>query len=129
MVHAENLATPYAVQFGNGNLTAIADTASSKGGGGAGFRPHELLEAALATCMTMTVRMYAERHGIDHAGIGIEVSLDRSKPECPYFECKVNFPETGISLEKRVRMLEILDRCPVHQTLAAGFRFNTVVQG
>ena len=43
-------------------IAASSDNTPDKGGKGAGFRPHELLEAALACCMNMSVRMYAESH-------------------------------------------------------------------
>ena len=49
----------YLTVFSNGKHTANADTTFDKGGSNLGFRPHELLEAALATCMNMHLRMYA----------------------------------------------------------------------
>jgi putative redox protein len=64
---------------------AIVDTTSGKGGYGDGFHPHELLEAALATCMNMTIRMYAQKHAI----ISPRVSLF---PDSPSLVCStLNF--------------------------------------
>lgn len=128
MIRAENLAGKYQVRFGNGTESAIADTTADKGGCGDGFRPHELLEAALASCMAMTLRMYAERHGFSYAGIDIAVELDRADPEHPVFACTVGFP-ADMPEERRARMLEIAGRCPVHKTLASSLAFRIVSQG
>lgn len=53
-------------------------TTPDKGGGNQGFRPHELLEAALATCMNIHLRMYAANHGIELGEVTTKVTLDRS---------------------------------------------------
>jgi len=50
MIQASSQPERYRTAFTNGGQTALADTTADKGGGGAGFRPHELLEAALASC-------------------------------------------------------------------------------
>lgn len=50
MIETESRSEPYATRFSDGVQEALADTTADKGGGGAGFRPHDLLEAALATC-------------------------------------------------------------------------------
>jgi uncharacterized OsmC-like protein len=57
----------------------------------------------------MTLRMYAERHAIDHAGISVEVRLERTDPEHPVFESAVSFPA-----DRRERMLQVAERCPAH---------------
>jgi len=128
MIRAENLAGQYQVQFGNGSASGIADTTADKGGAGCGFRPHELLEAALASCTVMTLRMYAEKHDFSHAGICVDVVLNRTHPGNPVFECSVTFP-AGFPEERRARMLEIAARCPVHKTLASTFAFKIDSQG
>ena len=48
MISTTSEAQPFRVQFSNGKHTALADATQDKGGGESGFRPHELLEAALA---------------------------------------------------------------------------------
>jgi putative redox protein len=52
-----------------------------KGGAGQGFGPHELLEAAFATCLTVTVQMYAAKHGLPVTAARCEVHIDRSIPK------------------------------------------------
>lgn len=56
-IRAQAMPEPWRVRFTNGVHTATADTHKNGVGGGAGLRPHELLEAALASCMTITARM------------------------------------------------------------------------
>src|SRR5207247_6316725 len=46
--------------------------------GGCGFGPHQLLEAALATCLTITVRKFAAEHKFPLDSASAEVLLDRS---------------------------------------------------
>ena len=63
MIVTRNQPEPYAVEFGDGKHTGLADAIAADGGREAGFKPFALLEASLATCVAMTIRMYADRHG------------------------------------------------------------------
>lgn len=125
MIRAENLASPFQVAFWGRERTGLADTAPDKGGNGQGFRPHELLEAALASCMAITLRMYAEQHAVDCAGICVEVRLDRTDPGHPVFESSLTFPENTPEATRHC-LQKVVQGCPVHRTLAAGFAFRTV---
>jgi putative redox protein len=64
---ARNLITCYGKKahfdtwFTNGKHEGHCDAPVEKGGGDAGFGPHELLEAALAGCLNIWVRVYAGR--------------------------------------------------------------------
>jgi putative redox protein len=110
-------------RFSNGRHVSQADAAADKGGGNSGFRPHELLEAALATCMCITLRMTAKTHNIPVSGVSVSVSLDRSIPGEPTFEHSVQLHGPLTELHKQ-QLLAALDGCPVRQTLsmALGFR-------
>lgn len=63
MIRTTGLVARFQASFPNGSQSATADVPVEKGGDGKCFGPHDLLEAALATCLTMTARMYAEKHG------------------------------------------------------------------
>jgi len=78
-VTATALAVRHQTRYHNGNHGGIADTCKDGAGGSAGMRPHELLEAALATCMTMTARMASEAIGVDHACAAVTVRLARGQ--------------------------------------------------
>ena len=66
---------PYRVQFTDGRHSALADTTQDKGGRESGFRPHELLKAALAACMNMAATMYAAKHAIPLTQVITKVTL------------------------------------------------------
>ena len=91
MIQATSLATPFQTTFANGSHEAIADVPVEKGGAGLGFGPHEFLEAALATCIAMTVRMSAAKHGIPLSCVQCEVRIDRSVPDAVSLHYSLKF--------------------------------------
>jgi len=122
MITATSQAQNYATQFSNGYAEAESDTTPDKGGKGIGFRPHELLEAALANCMNMTLRMAAEKYRIPLSGVSVSVSLNRQNPETKIFEYRVEFPDSLQDVEKQ-HLLSALERCPVRKTLSSPLEF------
>ncbi len=117
-----------------GHHRLIADEPTSYGGLDSGPSPYGYLSAALGACTVMTLRMYADRKGLQLDRIGTRVLHDKvHAADCQ--ECseeqkakggKIDRFERVISLEgdldaqTRARMLEIADKCPVHRTLEAG---------
>jgi len=79
MVEAAALPAPWQVRFQAGGNESIADTRKAGVGGSAGMRPHELLEAALATCMTISARMALAELGVHVAGVRVRVHLERQE--------------------------------------------------
>ncbi|MFC6061039.1 OsmC family protein [Streptomyces ochraceiscleroticus] len=64
-----------------GENEGLADTCKAGVGGSAGPRPHELLEAALTTCMTITARMALVDLGVEgigetEGGMSVQVTLE-----------------------------------------------------
>ncbi len=78
-VTATVLDEPYQTRFTARAHAGLADTHKGGVGGAAGMRPHELLEAALATCMAMTARMATEALGLADPRASVGVRLER----CP----------------------------------------------
>lgn len=112
-----------------------ADEPVSVGGSDTGPTPYDLLSAALATCTSMTIRMYAARKGI--ALQTVEVSVAHGKihaadcADCEtregrvdQFTRRIRLPQ-GLTEAQRQRLLEIADRCPVHRTLESEIRIVT----
>lgn len=116
MIRATGLADQYQTAFGNGTDEAVADVPTAKGGAGRGFGPHELLEAALATCLCMTARMYAAEHDLPLAGVRCEVRADRSLPGAVTLHYSLAF-DGPLTDEQAARLREAAGRCPVARTL------------
>jgi putative redox protein len=104
----------------------MADEPEEVGGLGTGPTPYELLSAALGACTVMTMRLYAERKGWALPPFEVEVvhSLVPGDPPRDRLSRRIAFDD-GVDPERRARLLEIADRCPVHRTLARGFEVVT----
>lgn len=117
MIRSHSLGVPHCVAFTNGEHSSYADLPAAKGGAGSGFGPHDLLEAALATCMTITVEMYAAKHGLPLESAAAEVRLDRSDPDAVAVIYSLTF--TGSLTEGQRESLRVAaSKCPVQRTLA-----------
>lgn len=90
----------YQTTFSNGKHSAFADTTENKGGHSSGFRPHELLEASLASCMNMHLRMYADTHKISLKSVCTTVALDRSIQNEVIFKYSIDI-QGSLSAEQR----------------------------
>ena len=105
----------------------LADEPLAYGGTNRGMTPYQFLSAGLGACTSMTIRMYARRKGwsLDH--VLVEVSHDKmhaqDASDATYATEKVDSFHRQITLvgdldaTQRTRLLEIADKCPVHQTL------------
>ncbi len=117
MITCKNEILKYQTTFSNGKHTAYADATEDKGGKSSGFRPHELLEAALASCLNMHLRMYADTHNISLEEVQTTVTLDRSIPNEVIFKYSIDLVGS-LTKEQRQRLLQIAKTCPVHKTLS-----------
>ena len=112
-----------------------ADEPREHGGTDAGPSPYDLLLAALGTCTTMTLRLYAERKGwpLERAGVALRHNKVHATDcaECETREGRIDRIERDVTLdgplsaEQRARMLEIADKCPVHRTLKSEIDIRT----
>lgn len=110
-----------------GRHALVADEPASVGGTELGPTPYDLLSAALATCSSMTLRMYANHKGLDLESVTVRVEHDKIHAQdcedCESGAGKIDEFRRRVELlgdltdEQRQRMLEIADRCPVHRTL------------
>ena len=110
-----------------GRHRLVADEPTSVGGDDLGVTPYDLLLAALGTCTSMTLRMYAKRKGLDVDNIQVKLQHNRIHAtdceSCEDQSGKVDQIRRWIRIDgdlteaQRQRMLEIADMCPVHRTL------------
>ncbi len=125
MIRTENEEINYKTKFSNGEHSAFSDTTMDKGGSNSGFRPHELLEAAVASCMNMHIRMFAKNHNMNVSEVKTEVSLNRNEPESAVFEYKVKVYGRLTGLEKE-KLMQIVQSCPVKKTLSKRIDFRCI---
>ena len=102
-----------------------------------GPSPYELLLASLGACTSMTLRLYAERKGIDLRSITVRLQHYRIHAEdCRDCETTSGFLDridreielTGnLDEAQRRRLLEIAERCPVHRTLKSEINIRTLM--
>ena len=126
-VTVEEVRPPFTQRVRAGRHELTADEPESVGGADAGPGPYELLMAALGSCTSMTLRMYADRKGWPLEGVRVALAHARIHAEdcerCETKTGKVDRIERALELagpldaEQRARLVEIADRCPVHRTL------------
>jgi putative redox protein len=102
-----------------GPHTLLTDTSKEAGGDDLGPDPHELLDAALASCTALTLMLYARRKGWALTGVEAEVSHDEHDG---VYRMRRDIRLAGdLAPDARARLLEIANKCPVHRTLSGRF--------
>lgn len=123
MTTASIALTHYRVKLQNGRHEFSADEPKDIGGEDTGPTPDELLEASLASCTAITLRMYAERKKWPVAEIMVTVELER-KDNKAIISRKIVINGT-VDEEQRQRLLEIAKACPVSKTLLGEIEINS----
>jgi putative redox protein len=117
-VRAEFGAAPRAQVVTLRHHRLIADEQADLGGADAGPTPSELLLAALASCVAVTLQMYAGRKGWDLRQARVEVN-GRDEAGRYVIERRLTL-EGDLDAEQRARLTEIAGRCPVSKRLMQG---------
>ena len=114
----------------NGGRTFTTDEPVGLGGDGAGPDPYTLLLAALGSCISMTITLYARRKGWPVERVTVRLSQRRVHAkdcaECENMgdafvhriERTVEI-EGDLTAEQHARLREIAQKCPVHRTLTS----------
>ena len=125
MIVCTSLEKNFQTRFSDGPHEALSDTTAEHGGADAGFRPHDLLCAALGNCIAITTRMYAQKHGIALEGVTVSVELNRDDPAKAVFEYSLKY-KGDIDDTTREKLARAAAACPVHKTLLRELVFRQV---
>ena len=132
-VHGSAAGFAQEIVVGRHRLTG--DEPASAGGTDTGPNPYGFLLAALGSCVSMTVAMYARRRQWPLDAVTVRLRHSRiHAADCEqcettnglldHIDCDVEL--TGmLSEEQRLRLLEIADKCPVHRTLTSEIHIQT----
>ena len=123
MITTEQKQPRYLVHFLNGKQEAWSDAPLAKGGQGTGFGPHELLEASLACCINMWIRMQADKLGITLGQIDVTVTLKRDHPEEAVFDSEIKIGGSLTDADRTTLLTAAAD-CPVKRTLSKRLLFR-----
>lgn len=109
--------TLYTTTLKAGKFNLIADEPKEENGQDLGPKPTELLNAALASCTAITMKMYAERKGWDLREANVEVDFVRDvKNGKTTFTKKIEL-FGNLDEEQKNRIYEIGAKCPVHRII------------
>jgi putative redox protein len=104
----------------------LADEPPTSGGQDAGASPSELIAAALASCTSITLRMYAERKQWPLQSVRVDVRLYRNPDKSTSID-RVLTLEGALTDEQRNRLADIAERTPVTLTLKNGAEIKTTL--
>lgn len=117
----------FTTQIRAGDHYLLADEPEKAGGDNFGPSPYELVSAALASCTSMTLHMYAKRKKWPLENVETHVDHKKTHAEdcehCERNSAKIDTFERVIVLkgdldeQQRQKLLEIANKCPVHRTL------------
>ena len=123
------------VQVAGHHLTV--DEPVPVGGSDAGPSPYEMLLAALGSCTAMTLRLYADHRKwpLERAVVKLRHHKVHAKDcvDCETKPAKMDVVDRVLVLEgplddaQRAKLVEIAERCPVHQTLGGTIHVNTTL--
>ena len=116
----------YKVILNNGRHTFYADEPIEKGGNDTAPAPDELLEATLASCTLVTLRMYTNHKQWNVGKINISVLLVREHDKNKITR-ELKF-ENEITDEQKQRLMQVAKACPVSKTLSGSVEMIVAVQ-
>ena len=107
-------------------------------GDDAGPTPYDLVLAGLGACTSMTVRMYADRKGWPLEQVRVTLRHSRIHAEdcaaCETTKGWIDHIDVDVELvgdlddTQRQRLMQIAERCPVHQTLTSEVDFASTLR-
>jgi putative redox protein len=108
--------------------TLIVDEPASHGGEDTGPDPQELLAASVASCVAITIEMYATRKDWNVDGLTVSCDVTPAERGSPTrFEVVITLP-SDLDEDQRRRLEVIAAKCPVHRVLEGEVLFEERVE-
>jgi putative redox protein len=97
-----------------------ADASIADGGEGLGPNPHDLYDAALGACESLTVLWYAKRKNIPLENIEVTVERDQSEERTGIYRLDTKLKLGGkLTDAQRRELLAVASKCPVHKLMTS----------
>jgi putative redox protein len=122
-IRKENLVA----EIKSGKHTLISGVSEELGGHDEGPGPHGILEAALAACTILTVQMYANRKNWPLESTDVEVKITSENKVETKISRKVSF-KGDLTGEQKERLLDIANKCPIHNLLHSKIDITTELE-
>lgn len=114
---------PYATVVTDGKHEVICDSPLERGGKDAGFAPPELIEVALAACINITVRKFADSRNIKLTDAIVKVTMNKDDPNKVFIKEEVEFVGELTDRERKT-LMQVAKQCTVAKTLVKEFVFD-----
>lgn len=110
------------VSIDGGRHVIVTDEPVQLGGGDTGPAPHELFPAALASCISTTISMYARSRGWEIGDVRVDVDYDhRSTPRRFAIELHL---DPSLPEDRVARLTKVAAGCPVRRAIESGIVFD-----
>lgn len=100
--------------------SVVADTAVDGGGSDAGPSPHDLYDAALASCKALTVTWYANHKGLPLTDVRVECERDATEERHGVYKLTTRLHLSGdLSDAQRAELFAVAAKCPIHKLMSS----------
>jgi putative redox protein len=124
MIECKSEKEKYSCKTKIGKYTIQSDATTDKGGQENGIRPHDILAAAYASCLNMSVRMACDKKQIPYNSIISKVELIRENSRT-IFTYQIDFGNQ-ISENIKKEILKLVENCAVRKTLSKPIEFRLI---
>ena len=108
----------HSVRIGDHQLTV--DGSVAEGGNDDGPSPHDLYDAALASCKALTVVWYARRKAIPLTDVDVRLERDASGERQGVYKLAATLVLGGdLTQAQREELLAVAAKCPIHKLMTA----------